>query len=398
MKQELPFAVALLAAGCLLCFSQFSGPAESSARSESDSVQSTESSQTPPNELTSGVENSPPLDAGNLDNHGPLEVGVAGEFNAVVPASYQAGVSDQMPRSLPSEGNSLNRLPLNPDLYFHQDSNPHAISFLAELSKKVSQSQPIGASIELTGNLFGQVVSASGDYYQMGQGSHKSRIELSFATLANSPSVIQLCDGRFVYKFQSSGDQRELEFVDLLRVREKAGERGSGITPTGWVASGGIASLFQHLASAFNFGEIEYGDDSSVTLRGSWDDAALRQIVGVENDPDNPVEGRTSRWSQVPGQLPHAVELVFRHDKDLDYFPRRIKFLRVEASSQDTKLSPMVVLEFSVPRPLPGSSSRYFVVEATDLDSVDMTQQYIARIEDFRRLEQTAESNATIDR
>jgi hypothetical protein len=395
MKQELPFAVALLAAGCLLCFSQFSGPSNSTAKIPTVSVQTADLSQSVGGGSHEGDESGGPFAASTE------ETGSNDEPYAVAQTSYQEHVErdqDQSQINPPMSARPATKSPLDPDLYVHQASNPKAVSFLAELAKQIADSQPHGSTNQLTGNLFDQVVSASGDYYQMGKGSHKSRIELVFGTSANSPSVIQLCDGRFVYKFQSSSDKRSLEFVDLSRVRKTAGERGSGIAPSGWVASGGIASLFQHLASAFNFGELELGDQSSVTMRGSWDDNALRQIVGVVEDLENTAEDRAKRLNQIPAQLPHAVELIFRRDKNLNYFPKRIKFLRFEESDNVTELSPMVVLEFSAPRPLPNFSDRYFVVDSTGLDPIDMTEHYIARIIDFDRLERTAESDETLDR
>ena len=396
MKQELPFAVALLAAGCLLCFSQFSGPANSTAKTPSDAVHPDDLRPSAEDGSQESDENGEPLFASTAG-----AAGLSGQ-NSVAQTSYHENAQpDQDPpkKDSSSSAGQATMSPLDPVLYVHQASNPKAINFLAELAKQIANSQPLGSSIELTGNLFEQVVTASGDYYQMGQGSHKSRIELVFGTRANSPSVIQLCDGRFVYKFQSSGDKRVLEFIDLLRVRETAGERGGGITPSGWVASGGIASLFQHLASAFNFGELELGDQSgSITMRGSWDNHALRQVVGLTEDLDNSAEHRARLLNQIPAQLPHAVELVFRLDKNLSYFPKRIKFLRFDQMDNVTELVPMVVLEFSAPQPLPNYSDRYFVVDSTNLDPVDMTEQYIARIEKFDDWELTAESDETIDR
>lgn len=396
MKKELPIAVALLATGCLLWFSQLSGPANSTGDFCLDPTQTATATQPSSNSIPADSQNRQSLSAGNADQ--PL---ASRETAGVVPASYQeneqssqADPDEKQPGSTTASGPAENST-LNPDSYLHQVSSPQAINFLAKLSKQISNSQPLGSSIQLTGNLFGQVVSASGSYYQMGQGTHKSRIELSFGIQPNSPSFIQLCDGRFVYKLRSLSGKRSLEFVDLSRVRERAGEHGGGITPTGWVASGGIASLFQHLASGFNFGEVEPIGESGVRLRGSWDENALRQIVGLSGQPG---ELRANRWSRIPAQLPHAVELVFRQDENLKFFPKRIKFLKFAISDNETELKPMVVLEFSAPQPLVNVSDRHFVIDSTDLEPIDMTEQYIARIENFDQQARTAAVFETLDR
>ena len=425
MKKELPFAVALLATGCLLCFSQFTGSSKSSDINQWQSVRGFASSKSGQEPAVSAVDEY----GGNNAYDGVARAGFSDDVQNAEPGNMQAsyqervktGTSSVEPnKDLPGEatenrpGNSAKPesggVDLLPNLagsssadqpfpgqYLHHESNQRTVSFLAEVSRQISKSPPIGLSIELSGRLFGQVVEASGNYYQMGQGSHKSRIELSFGSDPGSPTVIQLCDGRFVYKLQTFGNQHSLEFVDLQRVRKKAGGHGGGLSPTGWVASGGIASMFQHLASAFNFGEIEPVDSNSVVMRGSWDEDALRQIVGLEGDPEQG-EAWPGNWKQIPAQLPHAVELVFRRDENQNYFPKRIKFLKFVSPDEVNETRPMVELNFSAPRLLADVSDRYFVVNSTDLDSVDLTNQYIARINDFDQLEQTAAANETLDR
>ena len=176
MKQELLFAVALLAAGCLLCFSQLSGPAKSTSKIPSSLEQTTASNQSVANGMHERVETGQRFDAGNNGQPGTNR-----NLKVAVQASYQETAEldqEQTHQTLPTGTRSS----LTPELFVHQESSPEAISFLAEISKQVSNSQPIGSSIELTGNLFGQVVSASGDYYQLGRQIADYQKELWYCT------------------------------------------------------------------------------------------------------------------------------------------------------------------------------------------------------------------------
>jgi hypothetical protein len=388
MKQELPFAVALLAAGCLLWFSQSPESAKSQPLASVDSAESI---------------NGQPSTAGNAT--------VDSEFNSskVVQATFLDDDSNQDQGSANSEkAQEILTGFRDPTAFIHEKSNAQSLEVLANTAIRIADSQPLSSSIQVTGNMFDEVVSATGTYYQMGQGTSKSRMELNFGMLPNSPRVFQLCDGRFVYKIQSEGDQRTFEFVDLMKIRESSGETGVGISPTGWVATGGIASLFQHLASAFNFGPIEIMSDSQIVLRGSWDEEALRQILKSDKSNqavlDSPMNSED--WTAVPPQIPHAVELVLRKDSQLGYFPKRVSFMKFSTDSGKRagapenlqsglgQVRPTVTLEFSPRQQLAnrdGSpiSDQFFVIDSSNLESVDLTRQYIARIESLQAVRQT---------
>ncbi|MFT5301432.1 MAG: hypothetical protein ACI87E_001488 [Mariniblastus sp.] len=424
MKQELPFAVALLAAGCLLWFSQST---ESSKSSGDQTGASTGSSQVA-GDLAQPPQN---VDSANSGRQRVKDLAADSSFNAR--ASYQDAVASENSDStmLTTDETAVSaeaakqpnaKSPAN--RFVFSVSNQQSITFLAATAKQVADSQPLTSTLQMTGNMYGEVVSATGSYYQMGQGTSKSRIDLSFGMLPNSPRVFQLCDGRFVYKLQTEGADRKFEFVDLLRVSEKAGERSGGISPTGWVASGGIASLFQHLASAFNFGPPEFGNDSTVTLRGSWDENVLRRILGSGSIAFEPRDSpfNASDWSQVPAQLPHAVELIFERHPQFGYFPKQISFLKFELPgrkriprNKKVKSSPdgaglpgpipTVTLAFSATQSLTvdsnsptGITDRFFVIDSSNLESVDLTDEYIARIRRFEQSQQATTAGSTIDR
>jgi hypothetical protein len=391
MKQELPFAVVLLAAGCLLWFWQ--SDREKPPVSPIASLESVADSL--PNAGTEDFETTP---------------------SGVIHADFQTeffGMAEPDSRQISSEieipGLNLemfaDQTPCSPSAFIHEQTDGKSVQMMSQIAQRLTASQPFCLKLRLSGNLFGTSVSASGNYAQMGQGSHKSRIELKYGSEPNAPTVFQLCDGRFVYNLQTSpmphsakGKKQTFEFVDLHRVRESAGEPETGVTPTGWVATGGISSLFQHLASAFNFGSSEQTDDSTVVLRGSWDQSSLQTVLFDPLNGESKL-GSSIDWEEVPPQLPHAVELVLKQNADFLYFPTKITFLQF-AKQQDDQyvLNPVVTLLLSDPQPLGAVADRFFVIDSSNLTPIDTTDGYIARIEAFQETRQAAEQLETLER
>ncbi|MFK7770201.1 MAG: hypothetical protein AB8B55_23525 [Mariniblastus sp.] len=395
MKQELPFAIVLLAVGSFLWLSQREPDDEAINAKESIALAvekaafGDEHAQQASSDLASKNANTRTAGADSaITGQSQVQQAWYGDAKpkiknpdetltaqAVVTAGYiEAG--EQSASSAVSQEAAV---------YVHAVSNIDSVKFLAEVSKQLAGSPSFGASLILTGNLFEQTVTANGRYFQMGQGSGKSRIDLRFGETDDSPTVFQLCDGRFVYNLQTSGPSSipTFEFVDLMRVRETSGEQSQQISPTGWVATGGISSLFQHLASAFNFGEMETNGVDQILLRGSWDENALRRIVTTGNDIDL---GTPIHWEKVPGQLPHAVEIVFEKYDQFGYFPKRISFQKFSIQEERVVMKPTVKLRLDSPKSLPELNDRFFVIDSSNLESVDATDNYIERIQLFRAL------------
>jgi hypothetical protein len=385
MKQELPFAVVLLAAGCVLWFWQSNHektPVFSSSPSEN------------------AAEPIPIAGMGEFEIE-PFQVAQAGfQTEAFLPQeSDSRKIPTEIEISQPISAQSFPKAGIfSNNAFIHAQPNRQSVQLMSQISQRLASSQPFGLKLRLSGQLFETAVLASGNYAQMGQGTFKSRIELKFGSEQNAATVFQLCDGRFVYNLQTSpmphsakGKKQTFEFVDLVRVQETAGESQTKITPTGWVATGGISSLFQHLASAFNFGASEQTDDSAIVLRGSWDQNSLQSVLF------NPLDGESRsqpqiRWEDVPKQLPHAVELVLQKNSEFDYFPSKITFLQfVKQKDDQYKLDPVVTLLLSEPQPLGAVSDRFFVIDSSNLKPTDATDGYIARIEAFEEIRQAAQ-------
>ena len=404
MKQELTLAVVLLAIGGLSWVSGRSVNHEPLQANAGSQVADSHSVQR--NQAVASSASEQPL----FSNH-------QADY-PVAPASYQqpiADVNSAVDFSTESTATSNNESHLNPHShstvpkfsttagYLHPTSNAQAVDLLANAATEIANSNPFQLKLALQGKVFQQEIAASGNYYQMGQGSHKTKIELSFDQMPGKPQMLQLCDGRFVYIVHSASSrdaaeteaaptQQKLEFVDLLRIKEAANDvaatnRGI-ISPTGWVATGGIASLLQHLASGFNFGPPEALEPNSdrVLIRGSWDENALRGIV---SDLDKDIKlGSPIQWNRVPGHIPHAIEIVLTRNSNQAYFPNQISYLRFGVKDHQATIEPSVSMTFSSPEPLSNLADGFFVLDSSNLEPTDTTDRYIARIKSFRRAQE----------
>lgn len=291
--------------------------------------------------------------------------------------------------------------------YWHPTSDARTIDFLRRVARQTAASQPLGTAIQLEANLFGQTIEATGRYFQAGQGTHKSRLELRFggakaAAKSEGPTIFQMCDGRFIYRLETIHDQQAFSFVDLNRIQDKTGEGASSFSPTGWVATGELSSMYQQLGSAFNFGsphELENGD---VLIRGSWSETALRRTLNSEDviDPTGSAAGGAKiRWDKVPPQLPHGVEFVFSKDPLAGHFPKQITLVRFHQNNETHSIEtlPMLSVAFSKPQPIEEVNDRMFVIDSKNTESTDVTEHYLARVRAFQK-QRLAERKGQLER
>ncbi len=383
MKQELTFATILLAIGCLLWGPSLLSNFQSETGEKLDVLT-------------------------EIEGQAAVDQPDAKIDPKVIDASFQSdivsGVTEKTdsvsnPNSASEQKSEVTTRPIEFDR-LSKLSHPQSMQLLETAANQLAKSEPLGLKIQLNALLFGQQIEASGRYFQMGQGTHKTRIELSFDSVSQQPGLLQVCDGRFLYTVHSTGSgqsaEQSFEFVDLERVQQAAGEKGSTITPTGWVATGGLASLLQHLASAFNFGAPETLSGDLILVRGGWNEIALRTIVA--NADNNLDLGNPIRWDRVPRQLPHAVELVFKPIGNQRYIPTQVSYLRFEQTKEQVQVKPTFEMSFSDLQFLDNLAEGFFVVDSTNVASTDKTSEHIDRIDSYRETKQAEFEASTMDR
>ena len=287
--------------------------------------------------------------------------------------------------------------------YLHAAPDPRSAELLTGACKQIAHSIPFGTSLKLTGHLFDQDTVATGRYFQMGQGTHRSRLELKFNSGDAVASSFQLCDGRFVYRLQTFGGKQQFEFVDLNRFTEQTNVN-SAFSPSNWIATGGLASLLEQFNQSFNFGapkQITTDNQTQLTvIRGCWNETELRHTLGGQADTVFPSQEKIrSRnaipWDKIPQQLPHGIEVVFGNDALLGSFPHEIRYLKFAPNPDGgaMRLEPMMTLQFSHPVEANQLTADMFVIRSSDIESVDTTGQYLAQVQSILAKRQ-AEKNS----
>ena len=389
MKQELPIAVGLLAIGGLLWLSgSWTSNPEAQVTQTQQTASTTELQSSFVQQATYQTEASP---SGQLPSK-PINPLIA-EKNAldeetIGPEDFSLPVRDFATQA--QSGNTLSGNILSTADFLHAAPDPRSAEFLTGTSRRIANSIPFGMSIKLTGALFDQSTAATGQYFQMGQRSHRSRLELGFQTDAGVANSFQLCDGRFVFHLQTLGGKQQFEFVDLNRFSEQTAANVS-FAPSNWIATGGLASLLGQFNQGFNFGapkQITTADQTQLTIiRGCWNERALRHTLGNQAAivfPDKPkIRSRNAiPWGSIPPQLPHGVEVVFGNDALLGEFPREIRYLKFVADPDGgaMRLKPMMTLQFSHPAETDQLTENMFVIRSRDIESVDTTDVYMAQV------------------
>ncbi|MDA7906114.1 hypothetical protein N9B43_04355 [Mariniblastus sp.] len=405
MKQELPLAVALLAAGSLLWLTQLAGPAKSSGvvlDSNESHIEFVGQGQA---ELQRLPRLTDPEIALPIRVYREREVlterlGKGSRVNSQV---AQVTYEEEIPQAVRQEETSS---PVRKGSVTGRELakvSQSARRFLLDVSNSLAHSMPFEVDVSMTGWIFDQEVAANGKYYQMGQGTQKSSLVLEFANKSNPVLIHQLCDGKIVFKLQKFSDsglvdrKDSLEFVNLDELRASMADTTSAMVPTGWVASGGIACTMRHLSAAFDFEEKKQQANGDVVLRGVLNAETITQLTGKALTTEEPA------WASLPSHFPHSVEITFGVNSTLSYVPRRMSFSRFSnlGSKSAKKELKLINIDFSRFQELTNLSDSSFRANYIDVEKVDVTEDYIARIKKFgfSSESQSAEkSNETFER
>lgn len=345
MKLELPLAVLLLAAGCLLWTAQ-----------RSQKNQANSSSQLGKKAASGAVESK------NADAKSPGRRGNAGKQANTASDSTSPVQSQVIPAS-----------------------NSQSTQLIHQSAANLFNSVPIEANVRITIDLFQQPLVANGRYYQQGQGTQKARLEFANGAGENAIKFTQLCDGRFNFSKQTIGSTQRLESLDLEKVVEasRGGANSSSANPANPLLFGNLASLMYNLAEWFDFEapvQTELGGISMLSIKGSWKPQALKAFVNDQVDTRF-LEPEID-WSEIPRQIPHTVEITIGNDHFLPLFPYRIVF-RQKGDSWDAEDRRMLQLELFEVGKLKQLSDQVFNIDSEDTHPIDTTERYVQRMEHY---------------
>ena len=392
MKKELPIAVVLLAFGAWCCLQFPAGKSDANSLSAIEVADGDRSlidaSVVKASWQSPVVEDSSQRDAITQPQAEPTALAAGLDGNSIdqgdssasnLPEASAYGSQLQQQRAIKS---SLMRT-FRPAEFLEIATSPDANSTAAirGIADGLAQAPAFATHTEINSSLFGVTMAAKGKYFQTA-GGLKSRMEIQcYAPLAQT--VLQMSDGRFVYILKSNQQEQRLEFIDLFRLGNNRGRAQGALLPTTWVMGGGMGEAVSHYADAFDFRAVapvvEVPSATNVmTFRGIWKPEMLLHLINAGTS----VEDRPKKvvWSNVPRQLPHAIELTFAITAGQTAVPKQISFFKFQTEKKNSSAKEMVRIEFSPFEFQNGLPDDLFTLESTDFEAVDMTRNYNSKI------------------
>jgi len=394
MKQQLPIAITLLAAGSWLWISG------NAAENRYDAVQL-------PREHSEAVATA-----------SPIQQTTEGSNDTVQLAGYQTPIES------PLEPAIANRFPLS-----HQAASIPADStepsetaaFLRSVGERLRNSTPFKTELRIEIEWSKQRYPISGQYLQPGQGSGQSKLELSLNNASTPVTITKICDGRFLYSHFRQNEKQTLEFIDLARLGRSHQSMGliEPNNPMSWISTGGMASVFENLAAAFEFAPLasaEVDGRAVCTLEGRWREEHLIDLLrpAVEHKHLTP----KIQWSRLPKQIPHSVRLKLANVPEFGWMPQSITFFqskvpnesRAEVSSEFSNAAfksdhsvnigsnPIALIEFGPPQPAMIDANDFLNLQNDEVESIDVTDQFVEQVQGYFHARTAAVSSGTVIR
>lgn len=270
-------------------------------------------------------------------------------------------------------------------------SDERAVALLQRSLAQLRSAPPLVAQLDLQINLLERQFRGTGQYCQTGSGFPKARWDLALEGEPEGLTLSQIFDGRFFYRLTIQGDNRSLDYVDLygasgLQVLKTKGVAGLN----GWLGIGGLPTMIEQLLATHEFeppGEPEFArgtDGQTLTLvriRGRWSKASLAQLLREQIGPE--VLANKVLWERLPGQLPHAVELVLGSDSYLDAFPYRLTCYQFQGGEGQYAVQPIFELKLHHVEKREAIAPEQFRLSADGLNPVDDTKEYLNRVKLF---------------
>jgi len=195
----------------------------------------------------------------------------------------------------------------------------------------LERSTSVAAKTRQAVDLCGKRLVGSGEYLEQRVGGRLMlRLELKIQ-LADEPTVLlQVCDGRYLWRAESYRGKGTAERVDLARVAQALEGREEVFQPGRlgiWPGLGGLPKLLRALHAGFAFDsaqETTLPDRTPVIgLEGRWRAQALAALV--PNASSSSTTADPADLGKLPEHLPHRVLLYLGRE---DLFPFRIEYRR----------------------------------------------------------------------
>lgn len=275
-----------------------------------------------------------------------------------------------------------------------QPSSPNEL--LAAAVQTTEGRVSIAAQIRYRVALFDKALVGNGIYFEHHSADGvRFRFELKTQLGDENGTLLEVCDGQSIWRYQRLHELGELSRIDVVRVLEALEEAGqiNRLREVGnWPGLGGVPRMLRGLHGAFDFhsaepNELAGGTAGSATatqrlpvwrLQGGWKPDRLKTLL-----PDRAEEiasGKPIDLTQLPQPLPESVVIYLGKD---DLFPYRVDYCRSdrsEAGQGRGVVQPIVTLEFfyvNLNVPVDPNRFRY---NPGNLECVDRTQEFLQKL------------------
>lgn len=266
-------------------------------------------------------------------------------------------------------------------------SDFNADEIMQRVADEMLQGPPMHAKARFKVELFGQQLAAPGDYWQQGNGSRKTRLELSYQSDSSRFQILQVCNGRHFYWYRKLNADAKLEFVDLKQIADIGHESSPFIAGRrAWDTVGGLSSMMDHIVKTFHFEPVQQGTLDSipvVVIQGRWRDDSLARLLEGQVDPAK-LAGK-DWWQHLPAHLPHLVKFTIGTEAPFRWFPYRIEFLQYQTVDKAVVVRPVVTLELYEVAEAQNVPESLFQIAAGNCEPHDVTAFYIDRVNQFTR-------------
>lgn len=256
-------------------------------------------------------------------------------------------------------------------------STPRPQTLLATAVRTLERRTSIAAKIRQEVNLFGKHLVGSGSYLeQRAGGKLRMRLELTLQVGDQTSSLVQVCDGKYLWTHRQLLGNTDLSRIDVSRAREAQaraekmpGKGGTGMLP----GMGGLPKLLRALHASFDFTDAQQGRWGKRKrlvwrLRGRWKTDRLVEILPSQKEAIE--EGKPSELSQLPGHLPEQVILLLGQE---DLFPYRVEYRRSD-TAEGRPLVTMQLYDVVLDGPV---DARRFIYNPGKAAFSDQTESYV---------------------
>ena len=260
---------------------------------------------------------------------------------------------------------------------------PRPQALVAAAVRTLEGHNSVYAQIRHEVDLFGRSLAGFGSYLEQRQGRNRLvRLELRIQLGDQTSSLLQVCDGRFLWTYRKLLDNGKLSRIDVARATwgleraRTAPEKGDMDMLPGL---GGLPKVLRGLHAAFDFTSARKGRLGQLPvwrLRGQWKPQQLAKILPEQEEAIQ--AGEAPDLTMLPQHLPDQVILLLGQE---DWFPYRIEYRRAlskkairPGSSASRAIVTMEMFHVDINGPIDRNS---FIYNPGDLEFTDQTESFL---------------------